>query len=700
MFNSDYPIDNIVDDQLNRRVFAQNIATAIMTYGNDTVITDDNNKSNCLTIGIYGGWGEGKSSLANMILSYIQKQYYDDNEGRKPVIINFNPWMYSNKEDLIKQLFVAISSIFSKSNIDETINNSADKIDFAGKMIKFGGFIPFPGFKEVCSTISDLLTNYADSLKDLSNKNEKSLSEIKYELNNELKSNNIKLIITIDDFDRLSQSEIRLMFQVIKALGDFENTTYLLLMDKDVVVKSLENVQGGSGEDYLKKIVQVPINIPNITPSQLNTILHKKFKAIVKDEKYKNMEKRFDITINNCVIPFICNIRDIKRIFNLFEFKNSFLNGNVNLVDLFALCAIELYIPEMYNQIKIKKEQLCQLTNVISSNISNDIIKLNSNLDLNKIQTVINTLFSKDTIESHYSRRINDTNYFDSFFSLSLPSEYPQYNQIEDIIKTDSSEAILTKLFNTNFITDSIIREIQENINNCTPERLTVIFEALYSKYDDLLTMYNVNNLSLDYIMEYCLHNMKFDDLKKCFEKAVFNNYNSSSISILLEFFDYNEKNHYLNDEQMNIIIELCKNKFTNMELFKYNDEKAFRVILKVWKKIDFSSCKYYISHNYKDDKNAFKLIHSMVSPSTIIDIEGKPILFIKTYELNSLVNIHELYELIVSYTSPLSSLDVYKESTVAFMLICESKEQNEIPEGKINKISYSDVQEKLNSYE
>ena len=700
MFNSDYPIDNIVDDQLNRRVFAQNIATAIMTYGNDTVITDDNNKSNCLTIGIYGGWGEGKSSLANMILSYIQKQYEDDNDGPKPVIINFNPWMYSNKEDLIKQLFVAISSIFSKSNIDETINNSADKIDFAGKMIKFGGFIPFPGFKEVCSTISDLLTNYADSLKDLSNKNEKSLSEIKYELNNELKSNNIKLIITIDDFDRLSQSEIRLMFQVIKALGDFENTTYLLLMDKDVVVKSLENVQGGSGEDYLKKIVQVPINIPNITPSQLNTILHKKFKAIVKDEKYKNMEKRFDITINNCVIPFICNIRDIKRIFNLFEFKNSFLNGNVNLVDLFALCAIELYIPEMYNQIKIKKEQLCQLTNVISSNISNDIIKLNSNLDLNKIQTVINTLFSKDTIESHYSRRINDTNYFDSFFSLSLPSEYPQYNQIEDIIKTDSSEAILTKLFNTNFITDSIIREIQENINNCTPERLTVIFEALYSKYDDLLTMYNVNNLSLDYIMEYCLHNMKFDDLKNCFEKAVFNNYNSSSISILLEFFDYNEKNHYLNDEQMNIIIELCKNKFTNMELFKYNDEKAFRVILKVWKKIDFSSCKYYISHNYKDDKNAFKLIHSMVSPSTIIDIEGKPILFIKTYELNSLVNIHELYELIVSYTSPLSSLDVYKESTVAFMLICESKEQNEIPEGKIDKISYSDVQEKLNSYE
>lgn len=42
------------------------------------------------------------------------------------------------------------------------------------------------------------------------------------------------------------------MFQVVKVLGDFNNTIYLLSFDKSVVVKSLKDVQGGDGDDYLK----------------------------------------------------------------------------------------------------------------------------------------------------------------------------------------------------------------------------------------------------------------------------------------------------------------------------------------------------------------------------------------------------------------------------------------------------------------
>ena len=58
--------------------------------------------------------------------------------------------------------------------------------------------------------------------------------------------------------------EIRQMFQLVKLLGDFPNTIYLLAFDREVVVESLKSVQEGVGEEYLEKIVQIPFELPAI----------------------------------------------------------------------------------------------------------------------------------------------------------------------------------------------------------------------------------------------------------------------------------------------------------------------------------------------------------------------------------------------------------------------------------------------------
>ncbi len=250
MFNSDNPIGNTNEDLLNRGEFANRIASAISNYASPE----------CLIIGVYGGWGDGKSSLANLIINQVKQSDVKD----KYAVIKFNPWLYSNKEDLIAQLFKEISRAFRFSDPAETTKKVANVIEKAGKIIGFAKYLPIPIAPELAKTISETFGDYSAALKEGAS-GEKELPDIKEKIETILETNKIKLLIAIDDFDRLNQDEIRIMFQVIKILGNFKNTIYMLMMDKDVVVKSLEKVQGGSGEDYLKKIVQVPITLPIVS---------------------------------------------------------------------------------------------------------------------------------------------------------------------------------------------------------------------------------------------------------------------------------------------------------------------------------------------------------------------------------------------------------------------------------------------------
>ena len=81
------------------------------------------------------------------------------------------------------------------------------------------------------------------------------------------------VLVIIDDIDRLSSEQIRLNFQLVASVAKFPNTAYLLVFDKEVVVKSLEKVQEVDGEDYLEKVIQMPIQIPDIHKGNLHAVL-------------------------------------------------------------------------------------------------------------------------------------------------------------------------------------------------------------------------------------------------------------------------------------------------------------------------------------------------------------------------------------------------------------------------------------------
>ena len=91
MFRADQPIDTYKEDLLGRHSFAKELAKAILSY----------KQNDSISIGLFGKWGSGKTSLINMTLEEIKSISAQN----KPFVIKFNPWNFSDQNQLIQQFF-------------------------------------------------------------------------------------------------------------------------------------------------------------------------------------------------------------------------------------------------------------------------------------------------------------------------------------------------------------------------------------------------------------------------------------------------------------------------------------------------------------------------------------------------------------------------------------------------------------------
>ena len=95
MFKPDQPISSHEEDILGRAPFAQSLADAILRY----------KEKDSIVIGLFGAWGSGKTSISNMALERIDSVSENKTDDEKPIVIRFNPWNFSDQNQLITQFF-------------------------------------------------------------------------------------------------------------------------------------------------------------------------------------------------------------------------------------------------------------------------------------------------------------------------------------------------------------------------------------------------------------------------------------------------------------------------------------------------------------------------------------------------------------------------------------------------------------------
>lgn len=369
MLSADEPIKKSENDKLNRRSFAESLAKTIV----------QNSFSSSFSIGLYGKWGSGKTSLVNMVLEAVKK------DESNAIIVRFNPWLCSDPKQLISQFLKQLSAtIKMKTSVLEDVCNLIDQYALAFDVGSNLADIN-PAVALLSSVGLKFLTKLAgNQLQKMTG----DLQERKNQIANKLNKDGIKIIVSIDDIDRLSEDEIIAVFQLVRSVADFPNTVYLLTFDYDVVVHALSKVQYGDGKEYLEKIIQVPFEIPAANVQRIHGVLFDRLDSIMGND-LKHWDKVIWSEVFSYGIKhYIQTVRDVVRYANVYMLKYELLKDETDPVDLLALTALQVFEPSLYSKLPGYIDYLCG---------SGEYILYEQQEDLEeRVKKALSPLFSED----------------------------------------------------------------------------------------------------------------------------------------------------------------------------------------------------------------------------------------------------------------------------------------------------------------
>lgn len=554
MFNPDKPITKEKDEKLNRLNFIKNLSFAINHYDNQE----------CLVIGLLGEWGSGKTSILNLAMNEINENIE---------IFRYNPWIFSEENDLILNFFIELLEIIQK--IESNNEDNQELVETTKELSKnITQYLKKFFNKSTISGNITLLHGISIGGSFTPNWEEKSLEEslgdLKEKINQGLEKLDKKIIIIIDDIDRLSDNEVKQIFKLVKTVADFKNIIYILSFDKNMILNSLNKVQSYSSEKYLEKIIPIQINVPEIDKTKLQGYFEDQLIKTLKTNKIEMSNEDF-ITISYNLRPFISNIRDINRFNNHLIFYLPFLKQEVNISNYLMILALQLFEDEIYNEIKNNKRFFAGTNSssdrnereAINKNL-NEIIAKNKKLGKEEIKNILFHLFPK--LSTGYGSswlkswredlRICHPDYFDKYFTLTIPENEISQRELNLLFNFDNYDSILNQIEELNKIGKS--RELLEKIisfnNKIPPKNIKNFIKLIIEKGDEL----DISYKGLYYHNEHHLA--------------------ANALSILLEKLDKTERLNYLeqliNNLNKNIFTIISFIRITEKDIEKYGEDE------------------------------------------------------------------------------------------------------------------------------
>lgn len=447
MFRPDLPIKSSAEDLLSRASFSRALADAILGYAHkESIVT-----------ALFGEWGSGKSSVVNLVLERIEEIAVDMPTGSRPIVVKFNPWNYSDQNQLVGQFFRSLSVALKRGEPGEDALKAGKQLEAYSEFFKPLALIPEPtGLMMGLSTAAAVVLKAAGvAATGWGKLKSKDLDQIRRDLDASLAKQQRKIVIVVDDIDRLNSSEIRQIFQLVKALGDFPNTVYFLAFDRNVVVKALAHVQEGSGDDYLEKIIQIPFQLPSTSRAEVEKVLFGQLDELIKDIP----EVRWDQTHWGNVYHgglrfFFTSIRDVTRFTNSLRFSFGMVKDEVNPIDYVAITALQVFEPKIYEGIRENSDLFVGVSGTGYGNRDaeklqakercDEIINRAVVLSRTQLLELLTRLFPK--VESTYEKmgysgdflsgwrragRVCSPDKFETFFRLSIPAGELSESEVE-----------------------------------------------------------------------------------------------------------------------------------------------------------------------------------------------------------------------------------------------------------------------------
>lgn len=468
-FIEDNVIIDAAGDSYERNQVAEQIAKQIMLTAN----------TKAFAVGITGCYGSGKSSFINLICNSLK------NNELNPLTVYFNPWNANAVVDIHKYFFDELSINLAKENktLSSSLYNYYRRLN--NKDTMFG--------------------NLLNNLRDATLFFESDLNDEKKRINEMMVSFPRKIIVVIDDLDRLHNEEVLEVLRLIRNTANFGNVTYIVAYDRQYVESAIQTINLNTSVNYLDKIFQLEIALPKTENYLVTDALVENLKSIIKEDELKYLKDNF-IHLNfesgyeESISPLFNTHRDIIRFVNSFKLTYSLISKEVDFAQLLYSQLLKFKFPIAYDLLYEKRnEVLVSSNNAFSYKQDYELVKSGkgddnayllidlldekyNRVDKKLIKSLLHHLFdlnltvdSKDKIKT-----IKNPAMFDLFFTNRISSIAISENLFRErmLLNTKNAEAYVIDQLNRGLckplcsrilkmeIIDFKSKEIYETITN------------------------------------------------------------------------------------------------------------------------------------------------------------------------------------------------------------------------------------------
>ena len=288
--------------------------------------TGDQSRGNAgsLVLAINGPWGSGKSSLAQLVANVLEERR---NSPNGPDLLDFNPWLYAKRGSLVVDFFANLRT-WAGSGDQGGGDIWSDIWRYGVAFWTRSGILPRRSLHEA-----------------------RRIRVAKDHLCQELINRPRRIVVFMDDIDRLTVEEIGRLFWLVKMVADLPNVIYVLVYDRDVVVRALDSLFDGHGLAYLERIVQATVDLPLPGPLAVKRELDLYVQQMPEGVSRADVAAAIDGLWTGCLEVLVPTLRHAKLLVNAIEVGHA-LHPAIPAGILVALESLRTLASGVFDQVR------------------------------------------------------------------------------------------------------------------------------------------------------------------------------------------------------------------------------------------------------------------------------------------------------------------------------------------------------------
>ena len=438
---TDVPVDNVQKDRFDIGKYINGLSAFIMHCETP------------MTISIQGDWGSGKTSMMSMIQTNMEKE-------QEKIVwpIWFNTWQFSQfqlgNSLAISMMEVLLQSLDGDNKIISRITGLAKNVFLTATELSAGSRISGKVEKVINTSF-----NYVNEILELKNQFQKVVEE------KLAKEHRERVVVFVDDLDRLDPSKAVELLEVLKLFLDCEKCVFVLAVDYEVVTLGIKQKYGSDvnaekGKSFFDKIIQLPFKMP-VAQYNIQEYVKSMMKNMLIDTNDENV-KLFSSLIRTSIG---LNPRSMKRLFNTYQLLDIITKETISYIPvdirqriLFSTVCMQMSFDALYDYLsqgKIEIDTLQRLAELDDKSIQSflaDSDKNSSTDEDNNNDNILNEIFDETTNMEEMSKTIQRLPAFITPFLKSLHKDESdelteaEANYLVDIIRCSAVTSLKTEI--------------------------------------------------------------------------------------------------------------------------------------------------------------------------------------------------------------------------------------------------------------